>query len=101
MRRTAGTSSPTAWQGRSRQHPDLDVAERHRVLVFLQADVALGIAAVTRVRGELARLYLGLPIRAAQLILDTLIAVDQGPAGIPIPHGRHWVHWPGGFHGPR
>src|SRR2546430_8461315 len=29
--------------------------ERHRVLVLLQADVALGIAAIVRVRGELAR----------------------------------------------
>src|SRR5206468_10134164 len=65
--RTAGTSSPTAGRGRSRQHPDLDVAERHRVLVLLQADVALGIAPVVRVRGELARFDLGLPVRAAQL----------------------------------
>src|SRR2546429_5741196 len=86
MRRTAGTSSPTAWQGRSRQPPDLDVPERHRVLVFLQADVALGIAAVTRVRGELARLYLGLPIRAAQLILDHLHAVEPVLDVIAIHH---------------
>src|SRR6267378_1935525 len=75
-RRTVGTSSSTTWRGRSRQHPDLDVAVGHLVAVVLETDVARGVTPVVRVTGELARLDLRRPIGAPELVLDDLHAVQ-------------------------
>src|SRR5207247_6668736 len=95
-----GTSSPTAWRGCSREHPDLDVAVGDAELVLLQADVALGVPAVTRVVCELARLDSRLPIRAPELVLDDLHAVEPVLRVIPVHDDPRLVPLTGGFHDP-
>src|SRR5262249_40360045 len=59
------------------QLADADVAKCERPLVIaLQRDVALLRAAVVRVVDELARLDLGFPVRAPQLVLEQLEVVQ-------------------------
>src|SRR2546425_2078959 len=84
----------------SRQHPDLDVAEGHAELMLLQADVPLGVTTVARVRGELARFHLGLPIRAPELVLDDLHPVEPMLDVFPIHHEAYLVPLTRGLHDP-
>src|ERR1044071_5057458 len=58
------------------QHPDFDVAEGDHVPVVLQPDVALRVFPEARMRRELARRDLGIPVGTAEFILEELHAVE-------------------------
>src|SRR5881397_821413 len=90
-RRTARTSSQTTWRGRSRQHQDLDIPVGDLVAMVLETDVAGGVTPVVRVTGELARLDLGAPVGAAELVLDDLHAVQPVLDVLSLHHEAHLV----------
>src|SRR5207247_6184746 len=66
--------------------------------MLLEADVPLGIAAVVRVRGELARLDARLPVRTAELVLNDLDAVEPVLDVVPVHHETDLVPLTRGFH---
>src|SRR2546427_7277896 len=66
--------------------------------MLLQADVPLGVTSVARVRGELARFHLGLPIRAPELVLDDLHPVEPMLDVFPIHHEAYLVPLTRGLH---
>src|SRR2546427_4841319 len=55
---------------------DVCSSDLHPGVMLLEADVPLGIAAVVRVRGELARLDPRLPVRTAELVLNDFDTVE-------------------------
>src|SRR3989449_2752219 len=97
-RRTARTSSQTTWRGRSRQHPDLDVAVRDLVTMVLETDVAGGVTPVMRVTGELARLDFRRPVGTPELVVDHLHAVQPVLDVFPLHHESHLVPLARGLH---
>src|SRR3989442_2220141 len=66
--------------------------------MLLEADVPLGIAAVVRVRGELARLDARLPVRTAELVLNDLDAVEPVLDVVPVHHETDLVPLTRGLH---
>src|SRR5437867_10425119 len=66
--------------------------------MLLEADVPLGIAAVVRVRGELAFLDARLPVRTAELVLNDLDAVEPVLYVVPVQRETERVPLTRGFH---
>src|SRR3989449_8191754 len=66
--------------------------------MLLEADVPLGIAAVVRVRGELARLDPRLPVRTAELVLNDFDTVEPVLDVVPVHDEADLVPLTRGLH---
>src|SRR2546430_12703346 len=66
--------------------------------MVLEADVALGVAPVARMRGELARLDPRLPVGARELVLHHLHAVQPVLDVVPLDQEADLIPLTGGFH---
>src|SRR5438034_5813192 len=66
--------------------------------MLLEADVPLGIAAVVRVRRELARLDAPLPVRTAVLVLNDFDTVEPVLDVVPVHDATDLVPLTRGFH---
>src|SRR3989475_8714062 len=77
---------------------DVCSSDLHPGVMLLEADVPLGIAAVVRVRGELARLDPRLPVRTAELVLNDFDTVEPVLDVVPVHDEADLVPLTRGLH---